>query len=178
MTVDMWEGNSVVHETLTKLIANYHPDLALVSDQIAIIFKEKSTPAPSAEGEVQGKKRGRKPKEDAKPKKIVYGKAKKAPAILSVLGKKNYVYILEINANEYNNLNDKQKVALFDHLLCSCHVEFNEETGDPTYSIGKPDFSFFIGEIQRHGIWQDIPIEDNAADLAATKIEELFKPKE
>jgi len=63
--MDSWKAADDVMDTMKDLVANYHPDLALYVDEIAIIFKEKA----SSVGD-----------------KVIPGKTAKAPAILHVLG--------------------------------------------------------------------------------------------
>ena len=76
MAVDIWIASKDVSDVVTTLIANYHPDLALVSDEIAVLFREKAS-----------KSGGR----------VVLGKTKKAPNLLSILGGKEYRFIIEFS---------------------------------------------------------------------------------
>lgn len=133
MAVDIWIASSDVSDVVTKLIANYHPDLALVSDEIAILFREKAS-----------KSGGR----------VVLGKTKKAPNLLSVLGDKDYKFILELAADEWMTLSGEQQTALLDHLLCHCGVEEDANSGDIKYTIKSPDLNFFSAELERHGNWR------------------------
>lgn len=133
MAVDIWIASKDVSDVVTTLIANYHPDLALVSDEIAVLFREKAS-----------KSGGR----------VVLGKTKKAPNLLSILGGKEYRFIIELAADEWQNLDGKQQTALLDHLLCQCGVEEDEKSGDIKYTIKSPDLFFFSEELERHGNWR------------------------
>jgi len=155
--MDLWEAGSDINDIVHKLVAEFHPHLALIVDDIAVVFREKAT-----------KKGG----------VIIPGKVKKAPSLLEVLGKRNYAFILEVGWDEWGGYSDKQRVALIDHLLCGCQSKVDEKGGGMKYFIAPPDFAFYKEEIRRHGIWQDIGSEDDK-DQAATTIEERFiKEKE
>lgn len=136
---DMWEADADVIAMLQKLIANYHPTLALIDKNIAVVMKAKAS------------KSGGIP---------VLGKASRAPAILGVLGKDDYEFVLMIAADEWQTLTNTQREALLDHLLCSCKCEEVEGSGDVKCSIATPDVSFFYDELKRHGDWRPRPQED------------------
>ena len=42
MAVDIWKANTDIHDKLKGLIGQNHPDLALVSDEIVVVFREKA----------------------------------------------------------------------------------------------------------------------------------------
>lgn len=133
MAVDIWLASKDVNDVVTTLISKFHPDLALVDEEIAVLFRERAS-----------KSGGR----------VVLGKAKKAPNVLSVLGDKEYKFILEVAADEWQTLDGKQQTALLDHLLCHCKVEEDEKSGDIKYSLKTPDLFFFSEELERHGNWR------------------------
>ena len=45
MAVEMWKAGKDVYDVMTKLVTDYHPDLVMVLDEIAIIFREKASKA-------------------------------------------------------------------------------------------------------------------------------------
>tara|TARA_B110000503_G_C6750074_1_gene251214 strand:+ start:27 stop:488 length:462 start_codon:yes stop_codon:yes gene_type:complete len=150
MAVDIWIASKDVTDVITTLIANFHPDLALISDEIAVLFREKAS-----------KSGGR----------VVLGKTKKAPSLLSLLGGKEYRFILELAADEWKTLDGKQQTALLDHLLCQCSVEEDEKSGDIKYTIKSPDLFFFSAELERHGNWRP---NDDLTDEEKQEQEDLL----
>jgi len=150
--MDVWEAGPEVREMISGLVAKYHPDLADILEDIAILFREKA----SKKGGV-----------------VIPGKSKKAPALLEILGKRAFIFVLEIGGNEWLTYSDVQRTALLDHLLCSCRVKIEEDTGETKYFIAPPDFSFYKDEIIRNGIWQNLDQEDSS-DKVATQLEENF----
>lgn len=134
-------------------LKGHHPDLILVEDEIAVIFREKSS------------KRGG---------KVILGKAKKAPALVGILGETDYKFILEVAFDEWDGLSNKQRSALLDHLLCACRVEENPNTGEMRCFIAPPDVSFFWDELDRHGDWRPRPAD--AGEVEIKQFTEIFTP--
>lgn len=134
--MDIVEASDQTYEIMRDLIKNYHPDLASVDKEIAIIMRPKA-----------GKSGGQ----------VILGKTRKAPGILGVLGPVDYKFIIELAGDEWNNLTDKQRVALMDHHLCACNVDIDEVSGEIKCSLNAPDFVGFRGELERHGIWRTPP---------------------
>lgn len=147
---DMHEASEQTYEIMRDLIKNYHPHLASIDKEIAIITREKA-----------GKSGGQ----------VVLGKTRKAPGILGVLGSVDYKFIIELANDEWNNLTDKQRLALMDHHLCHCSVVEDENTGDLKCSLLSPDFVGFRGELERHGIWRTTPTDGGSEK---TPIEQMF----
>lgn len=132
--MDSWMAEDEVINTVKELIANHHPDLVQVEDQIAVLFREKA----SKSGDVS-----------------ILGKSKKAPGVMSVLGSKDWKFIIEIADDEWGSLNNKQRVALLDHHLCACRVELDEQHGGVKKCyLQQPDVSFYRDEVERHGFWR------------------------
>ena len=146
--MDIWKAEDDVMATVKQLVANHHPHLAPILDQIAVLFREKA----STSGEV-----------------VLVGKTKKAPAILKTLGEREYIFIIELAKDEWDNLDDKEKVALLDHHLCACQAKEDSQTGDLSYFVASPDVSFFEAEVKRHGFWR---IKGSPADEGL--LEEMF----
>jgi hypothetical protein len=153
MSNDIWEAGKDVMDIVHHYIANHHPNLALVDDDIAVLFRTKAT------------KRGG---------QVVLGSSKKAPAILDVLGKDSYKFILEIASSEWKLLSNTQQGALIDHLLCACRVEEDPKSGDVKYSVAPPDVQFYWGELERNGDWRPRPQQEAGASM---DIEEMIGGK-
>lgn len=130
---DSWKADQDTILLMQNCIAKWHPSLALVDKQIAVVMRAKAA------------KSGGFP---------VLGTARKAPPILSVLTDGDYEFVFEIAADEWQTLSNDQREALMDHLLCSCKVEEEEGTGEVKCSITKPDVFFFYDELKRHGDWR------------------------
>lgn len=147
--MDIWKAGDDVMKRMQRLIANHHPHLALIEDEIGVIFREKAS-------EVAGV--------------IILGKTKKAPPILSVLTDKKFTYkfIIELGADEWQNLSNPQQDALLDHHLCSMAVEEDANSGAIKCQIRPPDFVGYKGEVERHGMWR--PYDDDT--LSA--VEKMF----
>ena len=132
-TTQVWKASSDVMTTVADLIAKYHPELVLCDDEIAVVFKEKS----STIGDV-----------------VVTGKTAKAPKLLGILGEVDFKFIITLGADSWQELSDPQRVALLDHHLCACGVEENPKTGNTKFFIRIPEVAFFKVEVERHGFWR------------------------
>lgn len=138
MSTAPYKAESEVYDLMKAVIANYHPDLALAADEIAIVFREKASKAGG---------------------KVVLGKPSKASPLFGVLGDTDYKFILTIAADEWVNLSGRQRQALMDSMLCACRVD-QDDKGNSTYSLALPDVSYFYDELDRWGDWRPRPPED------------------
>jgi hypothetical protein len=136
MATDRWEAGQDVWAIVQDLISKFHPNLALVDKEIAVIFRGKASKSGG---------------------QVVLGKSSKASELFKVLGKSEYKFILEIAGDEWKTLSDDQRIALIDHLLCACKVEEDEKTQEIKYSIVSPEVSYFWKELERHGDWRPHP---------------------
>lgn len=156
MATEYWlAGDDSGVPAILESLLGHHPDLVLVEDEIAVIFREKAS-----------KKGG----------KIILGNAKKAPALVGVLGETDYKFILEIAADEWQSLNSKEKTGLIDHLLCACRVEENANTGEMKCFIAPPDVSFYWDELDRNGDWRPRPADATETELQ--KFTDVFSTAE
>lgn len=143
--VKPWKADDDVHNLVRTLIGQYHPDLALVSDEILVIFKEKAT--------VQGTN-------------IVRATTAKAPAIVGIVSDIPYKYVITIGADAWDDLTDRQKVALLDRQLCACRAAIDDTTGDAKYTVVPPEMSFYRGELERHGFWATTGVSADVATVS------------
>lgn len=130
---EKWKASSLTNELLHDLVGNCHPHLVDVMDDIAIIFKDKA----SRKGETP-----------------IMGTTAKAPAILSVLGEREYKFVITLANDCWALLNDEHRRALLDHLLCFIGGVEDEKTGEMKYFIQTPDVFYFSQEIERNGNWR------------------------
>lgn len=144
---EIWKAEDSVVQSMKDLVAKYHPELILAVDEIAVVFKEKS----SKVGDVD-----------------VIGKTAKAAPLLGLLGDTKWKFVITLASDAWVNMNDKEHMALLDHHLCACGVT-EDKDGNPKYSIRIPDVAFFQGEVERHGFWRTT---GSAAD--ANVLQELF----
>lgn len=156
MAMDVWLAEGATRDLMLHLIKEYHPHLALVEEQIAILFKEKAS-----------KSKG----------KVILGTAKKASTTMKALGKKDWVFIIEIGNDEWQKLSDEDRMARLDHLLCACGVE-EKDDGTMRHHLIAPDASVYFANIERFGFHFDYDDEDEAAEKGATTIEDMFPSEE
>lgn len=150
--MDIWKAGKDVLDQMRTLIGQHHPHLALIEDEIGVVFREKAS-------EVCGV--------------IILGKTKKAPPLLPVLTDKkfNYRFVIELGADEWQNLSNQQQNALLDHHLCAMAVEEDPNTGEIKCQIRPPDFVGYKEEVQRHGMWR--PMDDETLSI----VEQMFGKK-
>jgi hypothetical protein len=132
--MDVWVAEDEVMESIKELIANYHPDLVAVEKQIAVVFREKASKVGDG---------------------VILAKSRKAPSLLGVLGDTDYKFVIEIAADEWKSLNNKQRLALLDHHLCACRTEEDQASGEIKKCwVQPPDVAFYQDEVERHGFWR------------------------
>jgi len=150
--MEIYKAGAEVMDRVKKLVADYHPHLALILDDIGVVFREKAI---------------------EKGGKVLLGATKKAPPLLPVLTDKkfNYKFIIEIGEDVWKELTPAQQTALLDHHLCAMRVEEDAESGTMKCSIRPPDFVGYREEVERHGMWR--PMDDDTLSV----IEEMFGKK-
>lgn len=131
---ESWKANDEVYEIMKDLVAIYHPDLALVVDDIYIMFNEKARKSGGS---------------------TVYGTASRMGDLANVVAGTDYKFLLTLGADTWENkLGSRDRRALIDHLLCMCRCEEDPSSGEVKCSIAKPDIQVFRENIERFGMWQ------------------------
>jgi hypothetical protein len=150
--MERWNAGPNVIKMMQTLIARYHPHLALVEKEIAVVFREKAA-----------EKAG---------KVIMGGTAKMGWQIAVVTDKKfEHKFIIELGADVWENeLDETQKLALLDHHLCAMKVE-DDGQGGYKYSLRPADFVGYKEEVERWGMWR--PMDDDTLSI----IEKMFGEK-
>ena len=152
---EMWKASGDVYRSMESLIANNQclSNLALVDDEILIVFKEKA----SKTGD-----------------QVVMGKTSKANQILSIVDpeQKEWKFIITLAGDAWGDLSDKEREALLFHHLCACGVEENPQTGKMRWFVKLPDVAFFREEIEKYGAWRT-----SGHTIEPGLIDELFGPK-
>ena len=151
MAVDIWKANDEIHAKVKELIGQNHPDLALISDEIIIVFRTKA-----------GKSGGQ----------VVLGTSKKVAALANAIGNTDFKFVIEIAADLWENeLGERQREALLDHLLTACRCDEDPKSGDFKCSVAKPDIMAFRENVERYGMW--FPVETKE-DEGPSPVEKMF----
>ncbi len=147
---DFWKAGEDVHDRVKKLIGQNHPDLALVADEIIVVFKDKA-----------GKSGG----------KVQLGKTQKVAALANALNATSYKFLIELAADQWEHeLDSVKQEALLDHLLCSCRAEEDPKTGEPKCYVAPPDIAAYRDNVERYGMW--FPKDE---DEEESPVEKMFK---
>jgi len=124
-------GNAeTVEQIALRLIPTYHPELATA--RIVYIFVDKAS-----------KKGGRN----------VLGRSRKISGALEFLLERDF--LIEVAMDCWNELTDRQRNALVDHLLECCTGVEDEQTGDMKWAMREADVREFTSILNRHGAWTD-----------------------
>jgi len=145
--MDKWNASKEVYATAQQLIAKHLPELAMASDEIAILFREKS------------------PEVDGKP---VAGTTARAPEILGILGDKEWKFVITLGGDVWDGLSDKERQALLFHHLKACGVKENPTSGNTKFFKRPPDVAFYEEEVKLFGFWRTTgsqPQDDVIAEL-------------
>jgi len=129
---EIWKAEDSIMQSMKDLVGKYHPDLALIVDEIAVIFKEKS----SKVGDVD-----------------IVGKTAKAAPLLGVLGDTKWKFVITLAADAWTAMSNADRSAILDHHLCACGVT-EDKDGNAKCYVKIPDVAFFQGELERHGFWR------------------------
>lgn len=130
MATEIWPARTEIRDKVMNLVAQNHPDLVLVSDEIMIFFREKAT-ASAPLGSIK----------KANPREVaLYGEPLK--------------FIMELPADKWEEMTSRQQEAALDFLLCAARCEENPKTGELKCKIAKPDVMIFRENFERYGLWQ------------------------
>jgi len=156
MAVEYWKGAKDIQDTVMKLIGANHPDLALIAEEIIVVFRGKA-----------GKAGGQ----------VVLGTSKKVAPLANALSGEDYKFVLEIAADQWENeLTAKQREALLDHLLCACRCEEDPKSGETKLTVARPDVQAFRDNVERYGMWfpKEDPKKDDKDDKSKDPVADMF----
>lgn len=89
--------------------------------------------------------------------RVQLGKARKVSGLNAFLANPESVqrdlFVIEIAEDCWDRLTDDQQLALVDHELAHCRVEY-DDVGTPQLSVVGHDLEEFEQIIRRHGLWQ------------------------
>lgn len=146
---DLWKADGEVITELQRLIANFHPALALIDKQIAVIMRAKAS------------------------KSAPYGKVMKAPKVMAPLCPDDIIFVIELAADTWATYSNDQRTACLDRHLCAMNVEEDEKNpGEVKCSLRRPDVSYFHAELDRHGDWMP---RDQESDGPSYDVEAKLK---
>lgn len=148
--MDYWKAGQQVYDMKSEIISRFHPHLALIDNNIGIMFREKASVSAG---------------------RVIQGRTKKANKQLEVFHADDMVFIIELAADEWGKMSNEEQIALLDHHLCSMQAE-EKDDGSINYKIAPPDFVGYKAEIERHGVWRYANQEDE--DGAESVIMNLF----
>jgi hypothetical protein len=153
--MDYWKANTDIQDMVNNLIAQNHPDLAIVSEEIVVLFKDR------------GGTSGGQP---------TYGRAYKASAIQNALAGEEFKFVLVLGADRWEHeLDERQREALLDHLLCSCRAEEDPKSGEIKLSIARVDIEAFYDNVTRYGLWfpRETEEDDEEAGSASDQVDQV-----
>jgi hypothetical protein len=132
---EIFKAGDEVYKTMQSLIANNASlsDLAMVDDEILIVFKEKA----SKTGD-----------------HVIAGKTSKAAPLLSVVAEEKYQFVITLAQDEWMAMGSTEREALLFHHLAACGIEENADTGNMKCFVKLPDVSFFREEVEKYGFWR------------------------
>lgn len=142
MTVEYREA-SEPRRIATDLIKQHHTDLSDAFGQMRFVFRSEAA-----------KKGGR----------VQLGAAKIVSGLNAWLvdgegelmsGADTAFFVIEIAEPEWKELSEAQRVALVDHELSHCLIEYPEDPdATPKLKLRAHDLEEFVDVVRRHGLWK------------------------
>ena len=125
---DIWKANEEIHETMRELVGKYHPDLALVVDEILIVFTEKG-------GKV-----------------TVPGSASRVSPMMNLVGGTSYKFMIVLPADKWEHeMTSREREILLNHHLFSCRVDEDPNSADLKCYMARPDVIAFAENVEIYG---------------------------
>ena len=125
---DMWKADEDIHRMMRDLVASHHPDLALVVDEILVVFTEKGG------------------------KSTVPGSASRVSDTTNLVGGTKYKFMITLPADKWEHeLGAKEREILLNHHLFSCRVDDDPNSADLKCYIVKPDVVAFSENVEIYG---------------------------
>lgn len=75
--------------------------------------------------------------------------------IATLMGGEGGDYLITVNQDIWENLNEAQRIALIDHELCHCLRGDDDKHGNPKWQTVGHDIEEFFAIIKRHGDWSE-----------------------
>jgi hypothetical protein len=157
--MDYWKASTEIQDKVMALIGQNHPDLALIAEEVVVVFREKA-----------GKSGGQ----------VVMGTPKKVPALANALAGEDYKFILELGADVWeNDLTSRQREALLDHLLTACRCEEDPKSGNLKTTVARPDIMAYRENLERYGMWfpREKADDEGPVNEVDDAVQEMFGAK-
>ena len=119
-----------VEDVAARIIPTFHPELATA--RIKYVGVDKAS-----------KSNG----------KVVLGKSGRISGMNALLTDADF-YVL-VALDQWNEMDDRKRTALVDHLLEACTGEEDEQNGTMKWKMRKPDIHEFTSVLHRHGAWTE-----------------------
>lgn len=125
---DIWKANEEIHETMRELVGKHHPDLALVVDEILIVFMEKGGKA------------------------TVPGSASRVSPMMNLVGGTSYKFMIVLPADKWEHeMTSREREILLNHHLFSCRVDEEPITAELKFYMARPDVIAFAENVEIYG---------------------------
>ncbi len=128
----LFDDHEASAELSKQLIVRYHPNLS--SATFRFLCRNKAS---------------------LRAKEKVPGYVKKASPMDKHLCGGECDFIMVIALDVWNDLNERARTALIDHLLMRCNAEEDPKTGEMKYSVRAPQVQEFPEIALRHGRWNE-----------------------
>lgn len=144
-----YDAAESVESIAEGLIANFHTDLATA--RVLYCFVDSA-----------GTKGGRE----------LYGKVRKFSGFQLWALERDFA--VEVALDKWNDMTEKQRTALIDHLLERCAGEEDEDSGEMQWKIREPDVQEFRTVLFRQGAWNE-DLQGFIEVAKGIKIEEIIE---
>ncbi len=138
---EIWKASDDIHDMMRELVGKYHPDLALVVDEILIVFTEKGNKA------------------------TVQGSASRVSPYMNIVGGTSFKFMIVLPADKWENeMTSREREILLNHHLFSCRAEEDPNSGEIKCSMAKPDVIAFAENVEIYGaaaMFSPKPEEEN-----------------
>ncbi len=125
---DIWKASEEIHDMMKELVGKYHPDLALVVDEIIVVFTEKAGKA------------------------TVPGSASRVSPWMNIVGNTSYKFMIVLPADKWEHeMTTLEHEILLNHHLFSCRVDEDPNTADLKFSMARPDVIAFSENVEIYG---------------------------
>lgn len=143
----MWTSAPEVEELAAKLIETVDRHAFLADVRVDFVFIDQ---APKSKGRLV---LGRARKIGGLSAYLADGVPRSGPNVDGFAARHPF-FVVEISFDTWQELSDAQKVALVDHELCHCRVEF-DDGGECVLSTVGHDVEEFACVVERHGLWSN-----------------------
>lgn len=125
---DIWKASEDVHSMMRELVGKHHPDLALVVDEIIVVFTEKGGKA------------------------TVPGSASRVSPWMNLIGGTTYKFMIVLPADKWEHeMTSREREILLNHHLFSCRVDEDPNSAELKIYMARPDVIAFAENVEIYG---------------------------